>query len=81
MEGTKVLRCSCHHDYQDEKYGKGMRVHNLVTAKGKPLGWACTVCTPRRLPADKMAATERNPAFGMGMAVPAPKFRILKQAG
>jgi hypothetical protein len=39
-ENTKVLRCSCQHDYQDETYGVGLRVHNLKM-NGQ---YACTVC-------------------------------------
>jgi hypothetical protein len=47
MEGemVKVLFCSCEHDYQDKKYGKGKRVHNWGTSKNNKLGgWVCTVC-------------------------------------
>ncbi len=37
-----ILRCTCIHDYQDEKYGKGNRVHNL---SGNDSSKAyCTVC-------------------------------------
>ncbi len=35
----KIIKCKCKHDYQDEKYGKGNRVHN-PTVKG----YRCTVC-------------------------------------
>ena len=31
--------CTCHHQYQDEKYGQGQRVHN-IGAKD----YSCTVC-------------------------------------
>lgn len=37
---TSVLKCSCTHEYQDQKYGKGMRVKN-GTQKGTH---RCTVC-------------------------------------
>ena len=43
---TKILKCKCAHDYQDEEYGLGNRVHNYApkgTVTGKP-GWRCTVC-------------------------------------
>jgi hypothetical protein len=40
--GTKVMRCSCKHEFQDERHGSGMRVHNRTTS-GKG-GWRCTVC-------------------------------------
>jgi hypothetical protein len=40
---TKILRCDCHHEYQDKIYGKGMRLH---TPKEEPEknGYRCTVC-------------------------------------
>lgn len=37
-----VMKCTCKHEYQDKKYGKGNRVHNNVN-KGKA-GAKCTVC-------------------------------------
>jgi hypothetical protein len=37
----KVLPCSCHHEYQDKKYGKQLRAHNYSL---KDKGWRCTVC-------------------------------------
>jgi hypothetical protein len=43
--GTKILICTCVSAYQDEKYGKGKRVHNYAPkAHGKNPGWRCTVC-------------------------------------
>ena len=36
-----IKRCTCTHEYQDARYGKGMRVHNKVEKNGK---WRCTVC-------------------------------------
>lgn len=42
---TKILKCSCEHEYQDKKYGKGMRVGNLKAgAKTGPVLYRCTVC-------------------------------------
>ena len=41
--GTVILKCSCSSEYQDKRYGKGMRVHNI----GKE-GRACTVCGNRK---------------------------------
>lgn len=38
---TKIMKCDCEHEYQDEKYGKSNRVHNHVKSKDK---WRCTVC-------------------------------------
>jgi hypothetical protein len=37
---TRIQSCDCKHKFQDERYGKGMRVHN-VTSDG---GARCTVC-------------------------------------
>lgn len=39
---TRVMRCTCQHAFQDERYGQNMRVHNAMR-KPKP-GWRCTVC-------------------------------------
>lgn len=36
---TKVIQCSCSHDYQDRRYGKGKRLANKTQT-----GWRCTVC-------------------------------------
>jgi len=35
-----VKACVCSHEYQDKKYGKGMRVHNPKKGGGS----SCTVC-------------------------------------
>jgi len=40
-EKTKIIFCTCKHDYQDEKYGEQKRIHNFVE---KISGWRCTVC-------------------------------------
>jgi hypothetical protein len=40
MSETIVKNCKCEHAYQDEKYGRGKRLHNAL-----PNGGArCTVC-------------------------------------
>jgi hypothetical protein len=36
-----ILPCNCSHDYQDEKYGRGKRVHN-PTMNGQ---FRCTICS------------------------------------
>ena len=41
-QNTRIIRCTCKHDFQDERYGQNMRVHNAML-KPKP-GWRCTVC-------------------------------------
>jgi hypothetical protein len=45
---TKVSQCrpQCKHNYQDEKYGEGMRVFNKT--KSDPPKWRCTVCGDER---------------------------------
>lgn len=40
---TKVVSCSCSHEYQDSKYGKGKRLANAAGGKGGS-GYRCTVC-------------------------------------
>ena len=40
MAKTIIRSCTCKHDYQDKKYGKGKRVCN-VTEQEKS---RCTVC-------------------------------------
>jgi len=41
----KIIPCKCVHAFQDERYGKGNRVHNK-TKKGTPdkPQYRCTVC-------------------------------------
>ena len=39
--GAVIKRCGCLHDYQDEIYGKGNRVHNLCKLGEEA---RCTVC-------------------------------------
>jgi hypothetical protein len=42
---TKIMRCNgnCKNDYQDKKYGNGMRVCNS-TKEPEKNGYRCTVC-------------------------------------
>jgi hypothetical protein len=44
MAETKILRCSCNSEFQDAKYGKDMRLHNVLTGK-KDKQARCTVCS------------------------------------
>ena len=37
-----IKKCDCESKFQDEKYGKGMRIHN--ERAGKNGGYRCTVC-------------------------------------
>jgi hypothetical protein len=39
--GCRKVKCICEHTYQDEKYGKGMRVANNQKDK---IHSSCTVC-------------------------------------
>lgn len=42
---TTTKQCTCKSEYQDRKYGKGVRVMNILQKAGKLLNSArCTVC-------------------------------------
>jgi len=41
---SKKMECTCKHEYQDKKYGKGIRVHNLCGPYPQK-NWGCTVCS------------------------------------
>jgi hypothetical protein len=43
--GTEIKQCTCTHKFQDETYGKGMRVHNIA---GDGKSSKCTVCNNKR---------------------------------
>ena len=43
VQGTAILACTCKHDYQDKKYGRGKRVHNRKASKSTH-NFKCTVC-------------------------------------
>ena len=43
--GTVVKACTCSSEYQDKRYGVGLRVHNLCS-KGEKA--RCTVCTKEK---------------------------------
>lgn len=75
-EGTRILKCTCEHEFQDKAYGKGMRVHN-VTEEGDA---ACTVCTPnyRINRMNSVTATDANKMLGQ-VFIPARKPRNLKK--
>lgn len=46
---TKVLSCSCKHDFQDKKYGRSKRLHNKMAGSEKALKrYRCTVCAKVR---------------------------------
>lgn len=40
-----IIKCTCKHKYQDEKYGPGMRVANAKAVSGNGVTMhRCTVC-------------------------------------
>lgn len=43
---TKILKCSCAHTYQDEKYGAYNRVHTPMqkAERAEHRKYRCTVC-------------------------------------
>jgi hypothetical protein len=43
---TKIIKCSCNHDFQDNTYGKGNRVANWAVKK---TAWRCTVCAKEQI--------------------------------
>ena len=43
---VRIAKCECVHEYQDKRYGKGMRVHNTCGRDGKSA--RCTVCGKNR---------------------------------
>jgi hypothetical protein len=43
-KATKIVSCTCKHEYQDTKYGKGKRVANLSEKHGF---YRCTVCSSK----------------------------------
>jgi hypothetical protein len=49
---TRVLECVCKHAFQDERYGKNMRLHNPKNHNPKKdkdgNKWRCTVCGKTR---------------------------------
>lgn len=41
---TAVFQCNCKSDFQDEFYGKNMRLFNAKGKEPKVDGYRCTVC-------------------------------------
>lgn len=48
MAKSEVLKCVCDHKFQDEKYGRGMRVMNPTGKSDKGDKYKCTVCGNER---------------------------------
>ena len=56
MSQTKVVKCLCSHEGQDELRGFGHRVHNQTRNSppgGSSGGWRCTVCRAEKVEKDK----------------------------
>lgn len=45
----KILKCSCAHEFQDERYGVGFRAMNKCSPKSAAPLYRCTVCKAERL--------------------------------
>jgi len=74
-ERTEILKCTCTHEFQDEIYGKGMRLHNVNT-KGQAF---CTVCCPNHRQNRMHGTTDIMPNAGMGNGfIPKKKDRNAK---
>jgi len=41
-QGTNITNCSCKSEYQDKRYGKGLRLHNATQSQSAK--WRCTAC-------------------------------------
>lgn len=48
MAVTKVAKCNCEHKFQDETYGKGMRLFNLRDQQKHKGEATCTVCGTKK---------------------------------
>jgi len=40
---TKIMKCSCKSEFQDQQYGEGMRVFNQMGKDHKD-SYRCTIC-------------------------------------
>lgn len=43
--GTKILVCTCEHEYQDKRYGKKKRVCTPMKIIGGTQQFRCTICS------------------------------------
>jgi len=41
---SAIKQCDCVHEFQDKRYGKGMRVHTPTKSIKSGGAWRCTVC-------------------------------------
>ena len=48
-KGTTHKQCTCRSIFQDEQYGKGIRVHNRMSRTvSRSSQWRCTVCAKEK---------------------------------
>ena len=52
-----ILPCNCKHEYQDEHYGPGQRVHNKCI-KDRKIKYRCTVCSDVKEPSGQPGPSE-----------------------
>lgn len=57
-----ILKCSCKHTFQDNRYGAGMRVHNALVApkNNAPQQYRCSVCLAVREERDGPSAVVKS---------------------
>lgn len=54
MADTKIMACKCESEFQDKRYGNGLRVHNKCGSAAKSknqsstITWRCTICGATR---------------------------------
>lgn len=41
---TKIIKCTCQSEFQDQTYGKNNRVANACGDDSKPSSYRCSVC-------------------------------------
>lgn len=81
-----ILKCSCPHPYQDEKYGEGRRVVNPKLAKSAFLSGVCTACgneifTNRKQPAQAKTGSGHGKKRYWFEAPEVTRRRFAKQTG
>ena len=44
----QIYQCTCRHEFQDRRYGRGLRLHTIKPSKGVNGTAVCTVCGKER---------------------------------
>lgn len=52
-----ILKCKCKSEYQDQKLGKGNRIHNETKKLNE---YRCTVCASMNKPSDEIKIKEKK---------------------